>query len=240
MFSVLPSVTALFVESLAALLPAFFLLRYIYRQDQVEKEPPRLLRQLFWLGCLSALCALALELVANRMLDAMVAPDDPRYVYLLAFLVIAAVEEGAKLFFLRRRTWDERHFNYRFDGIVYAVFVSLGFAALENILYILGNGLSVALPRALLAVPAHMGFGVFMGYFYSRARLRKHRRKKRGVWVNMTLGYLSALFLHGFYDACALKGTPTATALFVIFVVGMYQIVYRMIRREAATDMPVY
>lgn len=239
MFSVLPSVTVLFVEALAALLPAFFLLRYIYRQDKVEKEPPRLLRQLFWMGCLSAVCALILELVANQLLDAVVDPADPRYIYLLAFLVIAAVEEGAKLWFLHRRTWDERHFNYRFDGIVYAVFVSLGFAALENILYILGNGLSVALPRALLAVPAHMGFGVFMGYFYSRARLRKHRRKKRGVWVNMSLGYLSAMFLHGFYDACALKGTPLATAMFVVFVAAMYKIVYHMVTREAESDMPV-
>lgn len=235
----LPSVTVLFIEALAALLPAFFLLRYIYRQDAVEKEPSRLLRQLFGLGCVSALCALILELAANRLLDAMVEPDDPRYIYLLAFLVIAAVEEGAKLWFLYRRTWDERHFNYRFDGIVYAVFISLGFAALENILYILGNGLSVALPRALLAVPAHMGFGVFMGYFYSRARLRKHRRKKRGVWVNLSLGYLSAMFLHGFYDACALKGTPLATALFVLFVVVMYQWVYRLVTREAETDVPV-
>ena len=239
MFSMLPPLTALVVESLAALLPAFFLMRFIYKQDQVEKEPARLLRQLFWLGGLSALCALGLELLATRLLDAMLPPDDPRYVYLLAFLVIAAVEEGAKLFFLYRRTWDEPHFNYRFDGIVYAVFVSLGFAALENVLYIMGHGLSVALPRALLAVPGHMGFGVFMGYFYSRARLRKHRRRKHGIWLNMTLGYLSALFLHGFYDACALKGTPVATALFVAFVVGMYQIVYHLIGREAESDVPV-
>ncbi len=239
MFSMLPSMTVLFFESLAALLPAIFLLRYIYRQDELEKEPPRLLLGLFGLGCLSALCALVLELLGSRLLDAVVSPDDPKYVYLLAFLVIAAVEEGAKLFFLHRRTWNERHFNYRFDGIVYAVFVSLGFAALENLFYVMGNGLSVALPRALLAVPGHMGFGVFMGYFYSRARLRKHRRKKRGVWLNLTLGYLSALFLHGFYDACALKGTPTATALFIAFVVGMYQIVYYMIRSEAEGDVPV-
>lgn len=239
MFSVLPSLTALFVESLAALLPAFFLLRYIYRQDQVEKEPAQLLLQLFGLGCLSAFCALVLELMATRLLDAVMAPDDPQYIYLLAFLVIAAVEEGAKLFFLCRRTWNEPHFNYRFDGIVYAVFVSLGFAALENILYILGNGLSIALPRALLAVPAHMGFGVFMGYFYSRARLRKHRRRKRGVWFNVGMGYLSALVLHGFYDVCALKGTPLATAIFIVFVAGMYQIVYRLIAREAETDVPV-
>ncbi|MBR4875051.1 MAG: PrsW family intramembrane metalloprotease, partial [Clostridia bacterium] len=93
--------------------------------------------------------------------------------------------------------------------------------------------------RALLAVPAHMGFGVFMGYFYSRARLRKYRRNKRGVKVNLWLGFLSATLLHGFYDLCAMKGTTMATLVFIAFVVVMYQIVYRMVRNEAATDVPV-
>ena len=229
----------LFIESLAALLPAFFLLRYIYRQDKVEKEPPRLLLQLFGFGCLSAICALAGELVATEVLHGFVSDQRSVYLWLEAFVVIAAVEEGAKLIFLRCRTWSERHFNYRFDGIVYAVFVSLGFAALENIMYIMGYGLSVALSRALLAVPAHMGFGVFMGYFYSRARLRKYRRNKRGVKVNLWLSFLSATLLHGFYDLCAMKGTTMATLVFIVFVVAMYQIVYRMVRNEAATDVPV-
>ena len=229
----------LFIESLAALLPALFLLRYIYRQDRVEKEPARLLWQLFGLGCLSAVCALAGELAATEVLNGLVSAEHPLYLWLEAFVVIAAVEEGAKLFFLRRRTWNEPNFNYRFDGVVYAVFVSLGFAALENVLYVMGDGLSVALPRALLAVPAHMGFGVFMGYFYSRARLRKYRRNQRGVRVNRILAFLTATLLHGFYDFCAMKGTTAATLIFIAFVVAMYQIVYRMVRNEAETDMPV-
>ena len=239
MFLFVTPVAILLINSLAALLPAFFLLRYIYRQDQVEKEPPCLLFQLFLRGCLAALCALAVELVASQLLDGLVSSERSVYLYLEAFLVIAAVEEGAKLLFLHGRVWNERHFNYRFDGIVYSVFVSLGFAALENIFYVFGSGLSVALPRALLAVPAHMGFGVFMGYFYSRARLRKNRRIKRGVWVNGALGYLTALMLHGFYDLCAMKGTTMATLLFTAFVIGMYQIVYRMIGKEAESDVPV-
>ena len=154
MFLFVTPVAILLINSLAALLPAFFLLRYIYRQDQVEKEPPRLLFQLFLRGCLAALCALAVELVASQLLDGLVSSERSVYLYLEAFLVIAAVEEGAKLLFLHGRVWNERHFNYRFDGIVYSVFVSLGFAALENIFYVFGSGLSVALPRALLAVPA--------------------------------------------------------------------------------------
>ncbi len=94
----------------------------------------------------------------------------PAYTILLAFLVVAVVEEGTKFVFLKLRTWRDPNFNFRFDGIVYAVFVSLGFAAFENINYVLGYGLTVALPRAVLAIPAHMGFAVFMGLFYGRGK----------------------------------------------------------------------
>lgn len=64
---------------------------------------------------------------------------------LLAFLVVAVVEEGTKFFFLHQKTWHSPYFNYRYDAIVYAVFVSLGFAAFENVKYIFNYGLSVAL-----------------------------------------------------------------------------------------------
>ena len=98
-------------------------------------------------------------------MNALVAPDNPKHIILLAFLVVAAVEEGSKFFFLYRRTWHDPNFNFRYDAIVYAVFVSLGFAAFENVKYVFNYGLSVALPRAILAIPGHMGFAVFMGFF---------------------------------------------------------------------------
>ena len=138
---------------LAAVLPAVFLLRYIYKHDTVEKEPPGLLLSLLLMGVLAALASIVLEVIGQKILDANISQDDPYYNIILAFVVVAAVEEGTKCFFLKRRTWNNPNFNYRFDGIVYAVFVSLGFAAFENIKYVFNFGLSVALPRAILAVP---------------------------------------------------------------------------------------
>ena len=222
---------------LAAVLPAVFLLRYIYRHDTVEREPPSLLLSLLLMGVLSALCAGVLEAIGERILPHFVNPSSPFYTTALAFLVVAAVEEGMKFLFLKRRTWRDPNFNYRFDGIVYAVFVSLGFAAYENIQYVFHYGLSVALPRALLAVPGHLGFSVFMGLFYGRARLQETcgHSPKRSLWC----AYLSAVALHGFYDACAMRGTALATVLFIGFVLVMYRVVYRLIQRESATDTPV-
>lgn len=224
---------------LAAVLPALFLMRYVYRQDRVEKEPPWLLGNLVFRGVLAALAAIVLEMLGQSVLNAMVEPDNPRYVFLTAFLVVAVVEEGTKFFFLYRRTWRDPNFNFRFDGIVYAVFVSLGFAAFENVKYVFNYGLSVALPRAILAVPGHMGFAVFMGIFYGRAKRCWDYGNRFGCTINLILSYLLPVFLHGVYDTCCMTGTGRSTLVFVVFVVAMYLLVYLLIKRESRKDAPV-
>ena len=209
MFFMAPAMYILGIYVLAAVLPAVFLMRYIYRQDQIEPEPPGLLIVLIFSGVAAALCSIVLEMLAEGVLNLLVDPGSPTYTILLAFLVVAVVEEGTKLFFLKRRSWNSPAFNYRFDGVVYAVFVSLGFA-------------------------------VFMGAFYGRARLRFNRGDETGGAVSMAAGYLIAVFLHGFYDTCAMLGTSAATAAFVVFVVVMYIVVFRLIRRESLEDQPLY
>lgn len=238
-FFAAPALYILGIYVLAAVLPAVFLLRYIYRKDTVEPEPPLLLIRLLFMGVIAALISIVLESLGESILNALVDPGSPWYTVLLAFFVVAVVEEGTKFFFLKRRTWYDPNFNYSFDGIVYAVFVSLGFAAYENIQYVMSYGLSVALPRALLAVPGHTGFAVFMGVFYGRAKLRFDLGDKPGCKANLRAGYLVAVFLHGFYDACAMSGTALATVAFVVFVVVMYLVVFRLIRRESLQDTPV-
>ena len=239
MFYILPMLSIIAIYLLAAVLPAIFLLRYIYRMDRVEKEPPALLRSLLIRGVAAALVSILLEYVGRSILSSFLDVSSPAYTILLAFLVVAVVEEGTKFAFLKRRTWRDPNFNFRFDGIVYAVFVSLGFAAFENINYVLGYGLTVALPRAVLAIPAHMGFAVFMGLFYGRAKLREHEGNNRGKVANLWAGYLAAVALHGLYDTCVMIGNVLATVAFVAFIVVMYIIVIRLIKKESMSDRPV-
>lgn len=239
LFPMLPLLPILAVYILAAVLPAAFLLRYIYRHDTVEKEPPGLLVLLLLMGVVAAVCSGFLESLAESFLTLLVRSSSPIYTVLLAFLVVAVIEEGMKFLLLKRCTWNHPAFNYRFDGIVYAVFVSLGFAAFENIQYVLHYGLSVALPRALLAVPGHMAFAVYMGLFYGRAKRSRGWGDIAGVRRNLRRGYLWAVFLHGFYDSCAMMGTIQATVIFVIFVVVVYVRAYRLLKRESLLDMPV-
>ena len=233
------SLPSLVIYVLAAILPAAFLMRYIYRKDTVEKEPKPLLFSLILSGVAAALVSIVLESAGSRILPSLLDPGSPAYVVVTAFIVVAVVEEGTKFFFLKRRSWRDPNFNYRFDGVVYSVFVSLGFAAFENISYVMGYGLSVAFPRALLAIPGHMGFAVFMGLFYGRAKLCEDRGHKGRKNANLWAGYLSAVFFHGFYDTCAMTNTALASTLFLGFVIVMYIVVILLIREESASDRPV-
>lgn len=237
LFRPLTIIAAVYI--LAAVLPAFFLLRYIYRQDKVEKEPMGLLIKLLGMGILSALCSIVLERIGQRILSLLVEPDTVAFVVLLAFVVVAMVEEGTKFWLLKRATWNNLNFNYRFDGIVYAVFVSLGFAAYENIRYVMSYGLSVALPRAASAIPGHMSFAVFMGLFYGRAKLCDSWGDGRGCRRNLRRAYVSAVLMHGFYDACAMLGTTAAMITFLVFVAVLFLSVSRIVKREAQRDVPV-
>ena len=235
----LPAVGLIAIYTAAALLPAIILLRYIYRHDHIEKEPVPLLIRLLLGGVLSAFAAILMETVGMWILPLFAAEGSVLYYILLAFLVVAVSEEGAKLFFLKKYSWKEPHFNYMFDGIVYAVFVSLGFAAFENIKYVFDYGLSVAFSRAFLAVPAHMAFAVFMGIFYGRARYHASRGNTATAKSAMAVAFVSAMLLHGFYDSCLMVGTSLSLAIFFGFVVFMYFFVARVVKTAAAEDHPL-
>ena len=239
MFFYVPGMSILAIYVLAAVLPAVLLMCYVYRKDTAEKEPPALLASLVLMGVFAALAAMVLERIGEGILSRLVSQSSRWYVILLAFLVVGAAEEGCKLFFLRRRSWWDPNFNYRFDGVVYAVFVSLGFAAFENILYVFRYGLSVVLPRALLAIPGHMGFAVFMGCFYGRAKLCEVCGDETGKQGNLILGWLSATVLHGINDSCAMIGSGASTVAFLGFIVLMYILVLRRIDRESREDHPL-
>ena len=92
---------------LVAIIPAIFLLRYIYKHDTIEKEPPALIGSLILCGVGAALCSIVLEGIGNLILDNTVSQRSPYYLLILAFVVVAAVEEGTKLFFLKKRSWND-------------------------------------------------------------------------------------------------------------------------------------
>ena len=138
-----------------AIFPAVILMIHVYRTDRIEKESPSILRRCIRAGVISTLIAMVLERVLGVLLDVCVDDVSPLYNLLLYFVIVAGAEEGAKYYMLRRNTWRDREFDCLYDGVVYAVFVSLGFALWENISYVLHFGMESALIRAVTAVPGH-------------------------------------------------------------------------------------
>lgn len=236
--SLTSQVIAIYVA--AAILPAAFLMHYIYKKDTVEKESPQLLWACVGRGVLAVIVSIVLESVGQAVLNTSgLKANTPVYTAVLAFLVVAVVEEGTKYFFMARLTWRNPEFNYRFDGIVYAAFTSLGFAAVENVKYVFSFGLSVALPRAVLSIPGHLGFAVVFGYFYGRAKYADNQNRPAARTANLIAGYLLSVILHGTYDFCAMRGSARSTGMFIGFVVIMYLVIFNLIRHESWTDREI-
>ena len=154
----------------AAVIPAVFLLIKVYRADRLEKEPIGLLLSLLFLGIISTSLAALTEQLGEGILYRFVEENTILYNIILYYVIVAVSEEGFKYLLLRYRTWNSPNFNCEFDGVVYAVFVSLGFALWENIGYVLTYGFETAVARAFTAVPGHASFGVFMGVWYGAAK----------------------------------------------------------------------
>ncbi len=180
----------------AAIIPAVLLVWFFYKAD-ARPEPPRVVLWTFGLGVLSTLGVLAIVIpIKLYVFDFATLASPIAAAAGRAFCFAAIPEELFKfgvLFFYAAR---HRAFDEPMDGIVYGATASLGFAALENIMYTVSGGMVVAIMRAITAVPAHACFGAVMGYFVGRARFR---RSKAG-WLFYPLALFWPIVLHGLYD----------------------------------------
>jgi RsiW-degrading membrane proteinase PrsW (M82 family) len=220
-----------------ALLPVAALLWYIYKTDPVS-EPIQQLSRAFLYGCLIVIPVGAVE----ELLSLVLAPflEIPLFGAIgEGFLIAAIPEEGAKLlalwFLLRKNPYFDEHF----DGIVYAVYVSLGFAAIENIGYLYTNIdslLAVGFMRALLAVPGHYAFGVLMGYFYSLYYFVNRSQR------NKTMILVAPVLAHGTYDSILFVSnlTPTFGAIsffgIIYFCIRLHKFCYKRIQNHIHRD----
>ena len=220
----------------AAVAPAAWLMKKVYDLDTVEKEPTRLLMRLILFGILSTVPAIILEAAVGVVLKTAFDGTGLLYAFIQSFIGVALIEEGCKYFFLRLGAWNRPEFNCRFDGVVYAVFVSLGFALLENINYIFTFGLQVALSRALLAVPMHAVCGVYMGIWLGEAKLMQHRGQTQAMKAYLAKSLWLPTLLHGVYDGCLIYGTQTSMLIFVAFVLALFVFTLRRIKVFAQQD----
>jgi RsiW-degrading membrane proteinase PrsW (M82 family) len=179
-----------------AVAPALFLVWYFYRQDKKKPEPMGLVLKVFLLGIVLTLPAIFLERLASS-LEGPLAWSPVLVAGFHAFIVAAGCEELLKLFLVLRIPYRNSHFDEVMDGIVYAIVASLGFACMENILYVLSSGWEVAVLRAFTAIPLHAVSSGMMGYYIGRARFARDDRVERTFIMK---GLLIAVLIHGTYD----------------------------------------
>ena len=220
----------------AAVIPALALLVLVYRHDKVEKEPLSMLLMLLLFGAISTELAKLAEYLLILVTDALYSPNSLGYDLLFYYIVIGASEEVSKYLALRWRTWRSPHFNYQFDGVIYAVFVSMGFAIAENIGYVVGYGFEVALIRAVTALPGHACFGVFMGCWYGMARRLEGGGDATGAQACRILALISAVLLHGTYDFFACRESAGSGTVFIVFIVLMFIGAFLMLRKLGRED----
>lgn len=185
-----------------AVLPVLVLAFVVYRQDKYEKEPLGKLIKALIFGALAIIPAGLMESILIRF----VPPIPIVSGAYTGFVVAGCSEELCKLLLLRWAIWKSREFNEYFDGIVYATFVSLGFACFENLGYVLGQevfaeAMATGTMRAFLSVPGHFLFGVMMGYYFSLAKFGDQSGTKRHRRYYLWLAFLVPMLLHGTFDA---------------------------------------
>lgn len=179
---------------LLAVAPVFTIIIYIYFQDKYEKEPKGLLLLGFALG---AILSIIIVTLLYLFTDKLIPLTDEYSIWqqiVQAFFVVALAEEFSKYIIVKYFAQPRKAFNEPYDGIIYAVMVSMGFACTENIMYVLQGGYTTAFLRAFTAVPAHATFGILMGYYMGKAKFSNNR-----FALNMAGLFLAVLF-HGAYD----------------------------------------
>jgi len=214
---------------LASLAPVVIILFYIYFRDKYEKEPLGLLLKALLMGIVVVIPVIFIE---RLLMNMMPQSNKVAAAFYHAFIVAGSTEELFKFLALYLLVWKSPSFNEKFDGIVYAVFVSLGFAGVENVLYVIDGGMQTALMRALTAVPAHAIFGITMGHYLGIARIYK---ELKGPYLARAL--LVPILLHGIYDFILMVEVGWLLLLFIPYVIILYIMGMKKMKEHSDTSI---
>lgn len=182
-----------------AIVPALIIVVYFYRKDRAKPEPKGIIIRIFLLGLLSTIPAIFIEMVINELGSFLNPYYRVLYPLFKAFIVAGLVEESLKLFIVKKHAFRKKCFDEVMDGIVYTVVAGMGFACMENVLYVMGRGITVGILRAFTSIPMHASVSVIMGYWIGMAKFSKNRGSKRKLILK---GFLLAVLFHGLYDLC--------------------------------------
>lgn len=203
-----------------AVLPVILFLGWIYFKDKYDKEPPLKLLQYFILGFVVSILAIFLELYFTKLniFSGIVST------FYTAFFVAAFTEEGLKSVILIPVLLRDKNFNEKLDGIIYSIFLALGFATIENIIYLARENLDLyfqlGVTRALISIPSHVMFAITMGYYISKYKFSKE--DKRSIYLIYSI--IIPILLHGVFDFILMIQYRWAIIVFIVYIVLLWKI----------------
>ena len=221
---------------IAAVLPVILIGLFIYNKDK-EKEPKKLLLKLFLGGVSSCFLVLLVSGILSLISPIFAADTDNQSgieLIIHVFIGVAFVEELCKWIMVYKFSFNDSAFDEMYDAILYCVFVALGFACFENILYVFDSGLGTAVVRALLAVPGHACDGVFMGYYLGIAKRGALNDRKDLKTKYLALSLIVPTITHGIYDYCLMNGSGLFILIFLVFVISMYIYIFKKVKHVSS------
>jgi len=221
--------------------PVFFLGMYIYKKDK-NKEPSKLLAKLFFGGIISCFLVFIFSFILWLIFPFFSADVETLNLIELiiyVFVGIALVEECCKWFMSYKIAYNCSDFEEIFDMIVYCCFVALGFAFFENILYVFQNGIATGILRAVLPVPGHACFGIFMGYYLGMAKQSCFNNRNDLKRKYILLSILVPTIIHGIYDYCLYTESVVFLIIFLVFVILVYIFSIKKVKRMSSVNIKI-
>lgn len=211
-----------------AVAPVVVLIVFILLHDRYDKEPFSMLLKVFVFGMLISIPIIGVEMLLSKInfFSGLVG------IAIQTFLVIGFTEEFFKRFVVVKSALFHKEFNEKLDGIIYCVIAALGFALVENVMYVFrfsANGDSVWLIRAIISVPAHMLLGIIMGYYMGLAKFTADKRKSKRYY---RLSLFAPAVLHGLFNFVLMAQIPNYLLYFVPILAFMWVVGMIMLRRH--------
>ena len=221
---------------LLGILPSIVFFFLMTRSNKVKRESTQVLRKLLLFGAVTVLSAMTIGFGGDEILGSL-DPKSMLYIFIDNFIVTALVEELGKYIVLKKFSWNHSGFDYTVGAVVYAVTVSMGFATLENLLYMIDADIITGIVRAVLSVPGHAIDAVFMGVFYAKAKAADVNGNKKLSKAYLRKALLVPVLLHGFYDfslscieCCNSIISLLLLLVFLVFAIGEMVVAVKIIK----------
>lgn len=203
---------------ITAITPGIALGLTLYFFDRYDKEPFRMLMKVFIMGVISVIPTVIIENILSsfNVFYGLVG------VFYTSFIIAGLTEEFMKREVVLKTVYYNPVFNEKLDGIIYCAFAALGFATIENIMYVVfrfSDIESIGLYRAIISVPAHMLFAVTMGYYLSLAKFASTPEQSKYYYKR---SLIVPVVLHGIFDFILMSQIELLMVLFIPFVIYLW------------------